>query len=83
MSDLVNGEFVSGTCFHVKDCYVWAEIYYLDSPTDYRECLPKQRAGSVGELIMLDSSAGALKHVKQHFAAMSRWISSRRSLPRS
>lgn len=84
MSDLVNGEFVSGTCFHVKDCYVWAEIYYLDSPTDYREYLPKRRAGpSFGELIMLDSSAGVLKHVKRHFASISRWISSRRSLPRS
>src|SRR5258705_12007962 len=22
---------------HVGDCYVWAEIYYLYSPTDYRE----------------------------------------------
>ncbi len=26
--------------WHIRDCYVWAEIYYLDSPTDYRECLP-------------------------------------------
>jgi len=28
---------------HVGDCYVWSEIYYLDSPTDYRECLPPHR----------------------------------------
>ena len=26
-----------GVSVHVKDCYVWAEIQYLDSPTDYRE----------------------------------------------
>ncbi len=29
----------SGREFHVGDCYVWSEIYYLDSTTDYRECL--------------------------------------------
>ena len=46
-----------GTTSHVGDCYIWAEIYYLDSTTDYRECLaPRiQEAASddVG-LIMLD-----------------------------
>ena len=26
--------------FHVADAYIWAQIYYLDSSTDYRECLP-------------------------------------------
>jgi len=29
-----------GTAVHVRDCRVWAEINYLDSPTDYREYLP-------------------------------------------
>jgi len=24
----------------LQDCRIWAEIDYLDSPTDYRECLP-------------------------------------------
>jgi hypothetical protein len=28
-----------GREFHVGDCYVWSEIYYLDSITDYREYL--------------------------------------------
>src|SRR4051812_14561751 len=28
---------------HVGDCYIWSEIYYLNSPTDYRECLPGHR----------------------------------------
>ena len=42
------------------DCYVWAEIYYLDSATNYRECLPGGRPMSVNpgnELIMLDDIA--------------------------
>ena len=30
----------------VADCYIWSEIYYLDSPTDYRECLPPHRIRS-------------------------------------
>jgi len=24
---------------HVKDSYLWGAIQYLDSPTDYRECI--------------------------------------------
>jgi len=27
--------------FHTAADYVWAEIRYLDSRTDYRECLPE------------------------------------------
>jgi hypothetical protein len=50
---------VGGDTFQVRDCYVWAEIYYLDSLTDYRECLPHARDEprcTVGEdLVMLDS----------------------------
>ena len=54
MADLVEHKDVAGTSFHVRDCYVWAEIYYLDSPTDYREYLP--RGSGFGDLVMLDSS---------------------------
>ncbi|PYX36910.1 MAG: hypothetical protein DMG81_15185 [Acidobacteria bacterium] len=32
---------IGGEPFHVRDCYVWAEIFYLDSATDYREYLPE------------------------------------------
>lgn len=32
---------IGGEPFHVRDCYVWAEIFYLDSGTDYREYLPE------------------------------------------
>ena len=31
-----------GTTVHVGDCRIWAEIFYLDSPTDYREYLPSK-----------------------------------------
>lgn len=43
------GKQLGGEAFHVRDCYVWAEIQYLDSPTDYREYLP-QRTTSSSEL---------------------------------
>jgi hypothetical protein len=31
---------IGGQSMRITDCYIWSEIYYLDSPTDYRECLP-------------------------------------------
>lgn len=51
----------SNPSFRVGDCYIWAEIHYLDSATDYRECLPhpssKRVPHAVDDLVMLDSSA--------------------------
>jgi hypothetical protein len=48
-----------GKAFHVGDCYVWSAIYYLDSPTDYRESLPRHgvtpRNVLRDDLITLDS----------------------------
>ena len=32
-------QHVGGNEIHVNDCHVWAEIWYLDSPTNYRESL--------------------------------------------
>jgi hypothetical protein len=46
---------IGGEPVHVRDCYIWAEIYYLDSPTDYREYLP--RASSEHEIVILGSSS--------------------------
>lgn len=47
--------------FRIGDCHIWAEIHYLDSATDYRECLPEPSLKSaprvVDDLVMLDSSA--------------------------
>jgi len=48
---------IGGATTHVGDCYIWAEIYYLDSATDYRECLlpsMQEAASDFGELVMLD-----------------------------
>jgi len=50
-------EHIGGTAAHVGDCFVWAEIYYLDSPTDYREYLPIHHRQAVridSQLVMLD-----------------------------
>ena len=50
--------------FRVSDGYVWSEIHYLDSATDYREYLLQQdvhlaNASTLpnNELILLDSSS--------------------------
>lgn len=49
--------------FRVGDCRIWAVIFYLDSPTDYREYLPAgDRAQgplpAETKLVMLDESKG-------------------------
>jgi hypothetical protein len=44
MADLIERKHLPETSFHIRDCHVWAEIYYLDSPTDYRECLPEKKS---------------------------------------
>jgi hypothetical protein len=56
MSAPVPEKQIGGTTTHVRDCYIWAQIHYLDSPTDYRECLQSGRslrARLNEELIML------------------------------
>ena len=51
------------TAFHVRDCYIWSEIQYLDSPTNYREYLSGRGAYTHGiagdELVFLDSSTSS------------------------
>jgi len=58
---------IGGHPMRVTDCYVWSEIYYLDSPTDYRECLPPQRICPRNDpragFSLLDSS----EHNASHF----------------
>ena len=49
-----------GEGIHVGDCYVWAEISYLDSHTDYREYLPEhasRESRADEEFVTLDSEA--------------------------
>ncbi len=49
---------MGGSEFQIGDCRVWAEILYLDSASDYRECLQEpyreQAQTSPGILVMLD-----------------------------
>lgn len=48
-----------GQELRVRDCFVWSEIYYLDSATDYREYLPHNSMHArirSEDLILLDSS---------------------------
>lgn len=62
MTNRIERNFHStNSSFRTGDCYIWSEIHYLDSATDYRECLPGGRLKSnpevVDDLVMLDSSA--------------------------
>jgi hypothetical protein len=54
MADIDHG--VHGDAIHIQDCRVWSEIYYLDSPTDYREYLAENRVQPRSDLIMLENS---------------------------
>lgn len=51
-------DHIGGQAVYVGDCQVWASIFYLDSPTDYREYLPLNGdvllINSGEELVMLD-----------------------------
>lgn len=59
---------------HVGDCYVWAEIYYLDSPTDYREYISNhvsQRTTETGaEFITLDNAWFSWRAVAKFLVAL-------------
>src|SRR3981081_3380125 len=44
MGNLADHQRMGGEGVHIGDCYVWAEIYYLNSTTDYREYLPQDGA---------------------------------------
>lgn len=54
------------TAFNIRDCYVWSEIHYLDSPTDYREYLPHYGAYAhsipSNDFVLLDSSSHLSTH---------------------
>jgi hypothetical protein len=66
MAHTIQRKEIGGEVIHVRDCYVWAEIYYLDSPSDYREYLPQDRHWSPDghRLKMLDSPRQALRSAR-------------------
>ena len=43
MANAIQRKEISGEGIHVRDCYVWTEIHYLDSGSDYREYLEQDR----------------------------------------
>jgi hypothetical protein len=56
---------IGGNTFHVGDCRIWAEIYYLDSSTNYREYLPQHSSlKTVDELQMLDDRSSPISALK-------------------
>jgi len=61
MGNLASHQRIGWESIRIGDCYVWAEIYYLDSPTDYREHLPQNRVLGprtvpLDDLVILESS---------------------------
>jgi hypothetical protein len=48
---------IGGAAARIGDCYVWSEIHYLDSASDFRESLPPQ---TQSELVMLDEITPSL-----------------------
>ena len=59
----------------MADCFIWAAIFYLDSPTDYRECLPfQQLVHATGDLVMLDDVTASWFGVVSLVAARIRGI---------
>ena len=44
MGKLADHQRMGGEGVYIGDCYVWAEIYYLNSTSDYREYLPQDGA---------------------------------------
>jgi hypothetical protein len=73
MGQIIQQERIGGTAAHVGDCLVWAEIYYLDSPTDYRECLPNHHRQPVridSQLVMLDPAIPKASFTRILFASL-------------
>ena len=63
MLDPTHQKRIGGTSSHIGDCYIWAEIHYLDSSTSYREYLPPSGAKLVppdSKLVMLDDQRSTL-----------------------
>jgi hypothetical protein len=69
-------KWIGGNGSHVGDCYVWAEIHYLDSATDYREFLPcSAPMPPNGELVMLDDGTTFSRFILSWLLATCSWFS--------
>jgi hypothetical protein len=60
MAKTVPREEIGGEGIHVRDCYVWTEISYLDSSSDFREYLPQDAQWKPND-DRLDSPTGSAR----------------------
>jgi hypothetical protein len=73
MRETMDRKEIGCEAIHVGDCYVWAEIYSLDSRTDYREYIsndvsqPTTETGT--EFITLDNAWFSWRAVAKSLAA--------------
>lgn len=66
-------EQIGGAPYRIADAYVWAAIYYLDSPTDFREYLPLRSRRKIRRVSVLGFGlALAVVAVAAGLAALSR-----------
>jgi hypothetical protein len=72
MANTIQRKEIGSEGIHVRDCYVWTEIYYLDSSSDYREYLPQDQHGSPGghSFEMLDSPRESLRPARDLSASL-------------
>jgi hypothetical protein len=72
MDNLADHQRIGGENVRIGDCYVSAEINYLDSPTDYREYLPnncaRPRNIPCNDLVVLESQASPRSSKAKHWS---------------
>ena len=81
MANTIQRKEIGGEGIRVRDCYVWTEIYYLDSPSDYREYLPHDRHWSPDDhrLEILDSPRQSLRYARDPWGSLSCFLPDRMS----
>ena len=70
-------KLVSGQSVHIRDCCLWSEIHYLDSPTDYRELLSQyqlQAGTALHNDILPLGSAGSWTGSRTRFGSLLGWV---------
>jgi hypothetical protein len=69
MAKIIPHKEIGGEGIHVRDCYVWTEISYLDSPSDFREYLPQHRQWKPNDdrLVMSDSPKQSSRFARDLF----------------
>ena len=66
MANTIQRKEIGGEGIRIRDCDVCTEIYYHDSPSDYREYLPHDRHRSPDDhrLEILDSPTQSLRYAR-------------------